>query len=656
MRFSLRTGCKDHLDHAYIERLIACLKDCGNCIDDVWLATSYGIPSKEQYEKEAADMAWAAEKFRAAGITASMQISRTIGHHLHNMLTNGCDGVREEFDVITSWDGVESPGVFCWNNESFRAYVRDELATYAAAFHPSYAWVDDDIRLRLVGNSKALCFCDNCIRLFNEVHGYAYDRATLKADFLSDLTVREQYINYQMKTLQDFAGVISEAVHDASPETVMGLQNGGETDFATNTQRANLDKMREVTGKAPGFRGGCVFYTDHQPQGMFEKALVLHYMNSRLPDYVTTRSCEIENLPFTAYGKSPECTALEAALYLAYGCNEASVTLMRQSEPLEWHARMFERLAQYRPYYNAYTHHNEGTAVGGISIYQSPRAHYAKCDKNGEPFFNDNCIRETHPKLRWGLPIHSAPRGNVYLLTKKACEYLNEDDLKFLAKETVLADADCIERLQELGYAGILKGGVEPLSAEYQPAVYARTTDHPINDGWQYDNQSYFAGIKHRIVGEEIEPLTRCHGYHDGGMEHGVTAALIPTTAGAKWVVTATTLEYIQSSYRNRETLRRALDYVAKTPLPAFVSSPEQMVAVPRVNKEGQTVSVMLLNASLTDSENFAVTVRNPANAQQCTLIDPYGEPQILPLQKRGDDYIVTVPALRAWRVVSILI
>lgn len=584
MRFSLRTGCKTHFDHDYIDQLIAAIGEAGNCFDEVWLATSYGVPSLSRCKKEAEDMAWAAERFRKAGISASMQLSRTVGHSAGALATYGGEGVRADFGLITSIDGASANGIFCWNSPAFRAYVYEQMKIYAA-FGPEIVWVDDDIRLRLLGRSQALCFCDECIRLFNERYGYRYDRISLKNDFLNDLSVREKYIQFQTDTLADFAGVISEAIHEVSPDTIMALQNGGNTMLAINAQRACLDRMYEVTGKAPAFRAGGGFYNDHQPKDMFVKAMIVNYMNARLPEYVKARSCEIENLPFTAYGKSPECTCIEAAVYMAYGCNEASVTLMRDYEPLEWHMRMFRKISQYRPFFEAYEKHNAGTVNGGIVVYQPIRSNYIVPNQDGYPFWNDTCIWEIADKLRWGIPFSTSVKGNAYYLTAKAFDFLNEEDMEFLADKTVIAEPGFLQKIQASKYA------------------------------------KSFADIK-------CVTCERFSGAFSG----------------------------VDISYEHREALRSAIDKTADKPLPAYVASPEQMMIVPRVNEKEETVSVFLLNVSMTDTEAYEVVIANPANTEQVTLIDPYRETVCLPLEKRGDSYVVKLPELRSWRAAAILV
>ena len=94
MIFSLRLGDTAHLNQNYIDELIMTLKDSGGCFDEIWLASSYGLLSIEQCEENAKFMNITSEKFKEAGIVASMQVSRTIGHTPGSLITRGQDGIR----------------------------------------------------------------------------------------------------------------------------------------------------------------------------------------------------------------------------------------------------------------------------------------------------------------------------------------------------------------------------------------------------------------------------------------------------------------------------------------------------------------------------------------------------------------------------------
>lgn len=654
MRFSLRTGCWDHLNHDYIDRLIDSIHACGDCFDEVWLATAYGIPTREQYQNEAKHMAWAADRFREAGISASMQISRTIGHNPQALKYFGQDGVQEDFDLITGVDGLRLPGKYCWNSPAFREYVADELRAYTA-FQPEIVWNDDDTRLRGLSASKALCFCDNCLRLFNERTGGHHTRESMRTDIYENPALRKEYIDFQTETLADFAAHLSRVVHETSPDTIMALQNGGSTALATDAQRACLDKMYEVTGKAPAFRAGGGFYADHSPADMLHKSLTLNYMNSRLPDYVVQRSSEIENLPFGCYGKSPECTAVEAGLYMAYGCNEASVTLMWEIDPLSWHERMFKKISQYKPFLNAYEAHNRNTVNGGIAAYQPPRSIYRKSSENDPVFWNDSCIYGAVNKMRWGIPFHSGPVGNAYLVTESTVDFLDDEDMRFLAANTVLIDSNTLGKLIGKGFGSYVLAEVHPVPEEYAGALRETTTDHPANQGNAFTGVESWGGGAHFLTGDQIEPLTRLTPTVNQ-TDLGVGSALVPTVLGAKWMVTAIPLSYSQIGYYHRELVRKGVDAAAQQPLPAFSASPEQMLVVPRLNKAGQTVSVFVMNVSLTDTEDSEIAVANPANAESCTLISPCADPVTLPLREKDGRFFATLPPLRPWRPVALLI
>ena len=653
MRFSLRTGCWDHMNHEYILRLLDSIRASGNCFDEVWLATAYGIPTREQYLNEADHMAWAADRFREAGISASMQISRTVGHNPQALKYFGQDGVQADFGLITGPDGTRLPGKYCWNSPAFREYVDEEIRAYAA-FGPEIVWADDDLRLRALSASPALCYCDDCLRLFNEKTGCSHTRESLRAAILEDTDLRREYIAFQAESLADFVAHISRAVHEVSPDTVMALQNGGSTMLAVQAQHACLNKMYEVTGKAPAFRAGGGFYADHNPADMLYKCLILNYMNSRLPDYVVQRSSEIENLPFTCYNKSPECTAVEAGLYMAYGCNEASVTLMWEVDPLSWHERMFKKIAQYRPFLDAYEVHSRGAVNGGISVYQPPHSIYKKFSAADPNFWNESCISEGAKKLRWGLPFHTGPVGNVYFISEKTVDLLTVEDMRFLAANTVLTDSATLKKLIDEGFGSYVLADVQPVPDQHTDAIRETTTDHPANKGNAFAGIESWGGGAYSLSGDTIEPLTTLTPTA-GSADLGVGSALISTFLGAKWVVTAVPLSYDRIGFCHRELIRKAIDYVSASPVPAFVAAPEQVLIVPRMNAASQIVSVFLMNISLTDTEEFEVAVHNPAYAASCTLISPYAEPQTLPLTERDGRFYISLPELHPWRPVALL-
>ena len=660
MLLSLRIGTYDHFHLDFIDNLISELKAYGHPFDEVWLASSYGLLTVEQCRAWADQMGVAARKFENEGIYASMQISRTMGHGEDGLLMHGGDGVKDlDLHPITGIDGYRTTGKFCWNDENFRKYIAETTRQYVS-FKPRIVWIDDDLRIRfLAKGGRHLCFCDNCIRLFNEKYGYHYTRERLREDFLYDsASVRREYVSFQTESLGSFARMLAKAIHEASPDTIVALQNGGETMLAINAQKACLDAMYEESGYAPAFRAGGGLYDDHAPHFMLDKMATIHYMNSRLPKYVAMRSCEIENIPFVAYGKSNECSCIEAAMYIAYGCNMASICIRNQNEPLSYHAELFEKLTHYKPYLARMVHCNEGTDNTGLCVYQ-PRASHLEYRKRGsEHAWAATSYNEGKNLMRQGIPVHFGPYGDVYLLSSKACDYLGAEDVEMLLKSPVLTDAASLEKLFQMGYADQIKAGVQKLDEKYMNTFYEKTLPHTVNEGicleqWN-DFRTYVNDSKYVITGNEIESLAEYYTYvtHECA---GCAFAIVETAYGAKWAVRGAHLLNAAVSHARRNQTLNAIHYISRQKLAAYVETPHQTVIVPRINDKGETVTVTLLNISITDSENMQIVIDKPANTKECIIIDPYADEIRVNVKEMNGKYTAKVGTLAPWRVKSLV-
>lgn len=647
MLLSLRLGENDHKNSKYIDRLIETLKESGNAFDEVWIASSYGLLSIEQCRENTDKMKEAAEKFKKANIVASMQISRTIGH-TNSINLEGVENL--ETDLITDINGIESAGIFCFNNQPFRNYIFESLKEYAK-LEPYICWVDDDLRIRNLGKSYALCFCKTCIAKYNRKYNHSYTRENLKNDFLHNEKIRKEYIDFQTDCLNEFCSIISNAFISVSPDTVMALQNGGNTSLATNAQRVCLDTMKSISGKNPAFRAGGGFYHDHNPYEMLTKAIQINFLNSRLPEYVKMRSCEIENLPFVAYGKSPECTPVEATLYMAYGCNMASVTLMFPFEPLSYHKEMCEKLSVYKPYLKMLAKTTENTKNGGVCVYQPVNSHLANVSINCEKNWNATSIFEAVPLMRCGIPFNAEKSGDTYFLSSKACDYVTEEDMEILLKSPVVTDALSLEKLFDRGFSDKIFANVELLPDSLQSAVYEKISTHAVNNGltlehW-HDSRWDSADKRYMITGNDIEVISDWYSYNPN-RKVGCAGAIVKTSYGAKWYVKGAHLCNDVISFERRNQLVNAINYISEKPISAYVGTPQQIVIVPRTDENGNTVSITLLNVSTTEYKDVEIVVNNPSSVMS-TVTDPYTESVSLPLIKKGNSYSVKIESLKPW-------
>ena len=647
MTISLRLGSNDHKDAAYINALIDAVKKNDGCFGEVWLATSYGLPSLAQAKEDAGKMAAAAQAFREAGITASMQISRTVGHHESSLYNYPSGFSPNAFDCIADIDGESNGGVFCWNNAAFRRYWCEILPVYAG-FQPTRIWIDDDIRLRLMGRSRALCFCNHCIALFGAQTGKTYDRASFKKAFIEDVAVRRAYIDFQVKTIGEFAHELFSALKKAAPQAIPCLQNGGATPLPIMAQKEILAVMKAASGFVPSFRAGGGFYHDHNPQEVLTKALTINYMNARLAPFAENLSCEIENLPHTAYGKSPEFTCIEGALYIAMGSNELSVTLMTNLEDLDFRALEFGHLARYRDFFEAYIKANGGTENAGIAVYQPDDSLFAKMDAHMQPYFNDSCVREGAALLRLGLPLHAAPQGEGYLLTEKAVPYLSAADMDFLLHNTVITDMNTVKRLFDSGMDGLCCT-CAAVEKKYRSSVGEVTVcEKDVNFKRRYLNFDVY----YVPEGETVKAFSTLFCRSDDAVV-GNGISVVETRYGAKWVVSSPTIQDDEISFARREGLRLALAY-ANGGISAYVASPQQIAVFPRKDAGGAVRTVLLLNVSAMRSEGFYVCIKGGADT--VTLLRPGEKPTALPFERNGEGITVSLPALCGWQCCALVL
>lgn len=652
----LRISQNDHNNPEYIEELLDLLDET-KTFDEIWLATNYGLCSMDEIRQEVPNMRRALEAIRRRGIIGSMQISRTVGHAPTLMKTQSTEGLRGvEYNFCRRFDGSIATGRICYTGEGFRAYVREAMGEWGRA-GAEIAWVDDDVRLWTFGN--AFCFCDTCIKKFNKKCKYNFTFESFREAFLAgDAELRERYHDFQVEELGEFARIIAEGIKESSPETVMGLQQGGTLPLAAASQAACLGAFLDVTDKAPTSRVGGGFYDDHNPEEMLKKALKSNFMVSRLPDFVKLRTVEIENLPFVSYGKSTECSSIEAALYTAYGCNAASVTLMNQSEPLSYHKKIFESLSRYRPYLESAVEHNEGTYVGGLCTYQPKKSHLATHGDSPELVWQETVIWQGVKLMRLGIPLNAEPKGGIYYLSAAACNQVCDEDMETLLRSPVILDGTGLATLVEMGYGEKLGATAVPVDDEYKLVTYELPTDHKINKGGvegRYSDSFYYSkDTQYLIEGEGIEPVHDCYS-SQFKTKIGVASAVITTAYGAKWFVKGRALANPVIPMHRRNMLIRAINYISDTPLCAYVKSYGQIVCVPRVDSYGKVVSVTLLNASISECEDVEVAIASPVG-EGYRLTDPYRLTEHGKLEREGEYFVASVGSLAPWRVKTILI
>jgi hypothetical protein len=353
-----------------------------------------------------------------------------------------------------------------------------------------------------------------------------------------------------------------------------------------------------------------------------------------------------------------ECSALEAGLYMAYGANAASVTMMNNYEPLSYHRSIFEKLSEYRPYYEAVTEHNGYTPSGGLTVYQPKTPHLASMKGAPEGVWYEETIFEGIPLMRLGIPVNVEPKGEIYFLSAKAAAQVREGDMETLLRSPVILTGEALIKLCELGYRDLIGASATPVAKEYQMATYDLPCEHPITEGLpsgRYSDSYYFCkDAQHLIEGEGIEPIYDAYSsqYHT---RLGTSMATVTTKYGARWLVKGRALTNPVVPTFRRDMLIRAMNHISEQPLAAYVKSIGQMLCVPRVDAEGSVISVTVLNVSISECKSVELAIANPRGCVG-RIVDPYLPEAETSLEKAGEYFTAKIGDLAPWRLRTLLI
>ena len=650
----------------YIEMIT---KNPGSC-DDVWIATKYGYPKNETHREFADFWKVEAEKFRKNGIGVSMQISNTLGHGKY-MMASDCSGLVFEGSParkLVGHDGSVADYCFCWRDEFFRDYLCEHLSYYAE-IKPDRIWFDDDFRPSNHAPVEYGCYCDDCIKTFNEKHGASFTRETLVEEFLhGDKAWREKYIAFIREGMAGLMRAMCETIHAVSPETKFGYQHGAYGAYAGYGYDHIYDVMKEVSGEAPATRPGGGSYNDHNPNDFLHKSLYINWQNSMMPDYVKMKAPEIENLPFVAFGKSPAGTAFETSFYMANGNTDMSYSmLMTRKEPLEYHMKEFRLFSQHRKYWEEMSKYNYDSYQAGLRYYYSK--YIWKKDllpEEGMEKINEQPYLEILDMLRTAIPmVYDQKDNDIIILHPESAKLLQPEDVEFLKGKNIVTDGESIHILKEKGYDfGIDTREITPDEALI---INEKFVEHPTHPGVDAFKVSFFSGgraaayamdpvntdceiVAHYNATKPLEPY-----FENTDLPYGVSEMVITTDKGGKWAI----LGYcpwkniIPSNIRDH--ILDLADYVSDNGVCARLITPVQAVLNPRKNNDGKVCCVSITNCTIGKSGEMELLIREPLGEKFYFMSQYNGECE-LSYEKLGEDYIIKVPSIDAWSVGTVFV
>ena len=104
-----------------------------------------------------------------------------------------------------------------------------------------------------------------------------------------------------------------------------------------------------------------------------------------------------------------------------------------------------------------------------------------------------------------------------------------------------------------------------------------------------------------------------------------------------------------------RYQILHAIDAVSNHSLPAILENNDQMVVIPRADKNGKTVSVALMSCCIGESEELILKVRNPIG-NQFSYITAKGTVMKADAEQKENEWIVKLPSVGPWEMIVLLI
>lgn len=661
-----RLGGAMQLDEKYVDGIISANKKYEGSFDEVWLTTSYGFPPLDVHKDYASKLEKVAQKFRDNGIKVSMQLANSIGHGSYIAHSCDCSALLEgeyKTQSLIGPGGEDGYVCFCWNSETFRSYLYQEIEAYCSKVKPDILWIDDDFRAFNHHPVQYGCFCPDCIAKFNKIYGSSFTREELVETILyKDLTWRRRWIDFIRDGLASLMRGLCETIYKCSPNTEYGIQNFCNGAYTGNSLDFLFKEMQAVNGKYPHYRAGGGTYKDHNPNDIIKKNIFITYQHSMM-EKKGLRTPEIENSPDIAFGKSPAGTAFETSYYLANGSNGMTYAMMMNlNEPMSWHDNEFKLFSKMRPYWEKLVDISNTTSATGMVYFMSKCA----CDKTlgeGQGFdeLSEENVLACQPLYRDGFPIIFDDCDNgVYMLRPEIAEYISKEEFEMLKTKNVITCGESVAILARRGFELPVKATeVDDSEKNHTREVY---TDNPLNGNInkRYKESPFEEGrfCPHKLICEQkdIQVLGHMQFVFDkpNNVDGAIATIVLPLKEGGKWGVFGYAIWRGAKNFTERERILNVADALCGG-LSARLLSCEQAIVNIRQDENKEVKAVSITNCTIGTEEDLKVLIRKPCG-EKITFQGQYEDFEELSFERSDEGIIVTVPKIAPWSVATIFL
>jgi len=582
----------------YAEELFRIHDEFPGVIDEIWFSTGITVGASDEEERRQLErLRPLAAECRKRGIIFSIQTG-TLGNLGETNSRVAAAEKSKAFsgkDWMVDWQGKTMRGMLCPTSEAARKRLRERAELHMRELKPGSYWPDDDLR---VDGKSIGCFCERCLKQFNQETGHNFKRQELVNALWWDKNpsgrLREEWINFNNRNLTAVAAVFREAADKACPECRIGIQ--GMPAFGRYNgfdKRSLLEAAAGGTGCA-AIRPGGGYYSDARPREMLEKALLVAKEGARCSRYgfVNQICYEAENWPHISMLKTPDAEMKECALMLFAGADSLA---------LYWHdaynretpgnSRLFlQAAADYRPFFELIRDTAAHTLPGGIAFY------CAKSLEKAKPTEWAHTIEPAETVL-WenAVPLgvqEASPE--VLAISERCAGELTEADFPELSGRVCLIEAKSFVLLQErfpsLGFAGKVRC-VKPETPQRE--IFDGKSAHGVN--WALKAES-----------PDVRTLSSL-----SGMEGFCGSCVVPTGKGGAWIVVQ---QFANWTFYRRKAILDALDSLLPEGLSIRLEPGGFAVAaMSRLDKTEKTRCAYLINTSIGKTPELKLKIRRGA-------------------------------------------
>ena len=647
-----------HNDSETSKEFVDMVKKNDGCCDTIWFEGEYGYPSIEKQSKIVDKMIELSKMYNDAGIEVALQISNTLGGHGSLELKKDFSSENDlNFENAVDQFGESHPHMFCHNGKNFRDYIQQTIREYAR-LKPKTMWIDDDIRRDLPNFKHKYCYCDECIKRFNEKYNSNFSREELVYEInRGDISWRRKFTEFIREGMADFAEMITKTAVSVYPDVRMGLQYGTMTNYFGNNGEWTYiyDAMKNNSNHSPAGRTGGGGYYDNEPYGFVDMATTIEHAISCLPKYVDFLVPEIENFPDVVYGIVPHSTMLKADLCLAYGCTGLSFAIFRKPyEPAEYHEEFLKLMKVHRCYWEKLIAVNKVTKPTGGGI-------VPVANDVGNNFENDFEYCDLPRKKGTGMrymgiaETHVLDKADYMVLTYDTVPHISDEDIEKLLNQNVLTDGKAIELLQKRGFGD--KMGIEIECVPTDEELFEEVYDNGLSYWYpKYASAQFFA--KPYIIKSNsnvVKAYDKLRGFKTGKILEGSAAVVRIKSTGAKWGIIGFAPWINLVSAKKRNQLQAIADELSNNKLPVIVENTTPLVIKPRVDEKGRIACVTILNASIAPTKEIKVRLRTTADCK-LSYENAYTSNEVVGEYENGELKVTLPPFTRGWEISTLFV